>query len=144
MFYQESETAVSLFLSLLGPSSWWEEIFQLPVTSLVPKETFNNKFCFIKSSRVLAVSYPLGLYQLSSWWEEIFFFFFLFFFINFIGILLSYKSNKREVTRSHETKARKRRFLVQMITICELLQESSLVVKYYKKINWLLVVFEES
>ena len=45
---------------------------------------------------------------------------------------------------SHETKARKRRFLVQMITICELLQESSLVVKYYKKINWLLVMFEES
>ena len=33
------------------------------------------------------------------WKDEIFFFFF-FFLINFIGILLSYKSNKREVTRT--------------------------------------------
>ena len=31
-------------------------------------------------------------------------FFFFFFLINFIGILLSYKSNKREVTRTKKKK----------------------------------------
>ena len=35
------------------------------------------------------------------------FFFFFFFLINFIGILLSYKSNKREVTRTKKKKKKK-------------------------------------
>ena len=36
------------------------------------------------------------------------FFFFFFFLINFIGILLSYRSNKREVTRTKKKKKKKK------------------------------------
>ena len=39
--------------------------------------------------------------------RRFFFFFFLIFLINFIGIILSYKSNKREVTRTKKKNCQK-------------------------------------